>query len=81
MPLRHDRRLALDSFSIFQFQQTHEITLRDVVGLEHITNQLLVDGDPDTYQFRLAFGHLEEEALSPEESRELILTTSRQVWA
>jgi class 3 adenylate cyclase len=40
---------------------------------------LYVDGDTDTHQFRLAFEHLLKESLSPEESRELILTTSRQV--
>lgn len=80
VPLRRNRGLSVDSFSIFKFGKAYETTLHDVVGLEHMTNQLYVDGDADTYQFRLAFDHLVGESLSPEESRELILTTSREVW-
>lgn len=80
LPLTRSHGLAMDSFSIFQFGKAHETILHDVVGLEHLVNQLYVDGDTDTHQFRLAFNHLVEESLSPEESRELILTTSRQLW-
>ena len=80
LPLERNHELAVDSFSIFQFGKAHETVLHDVVGLEHLVNQLYVDGDTDTHQFRLAFDHLAEESLSPEESRERILTTSRQVW-
>lgn len=54
--------------------------LHDVVGLEHLVNQLYVEGDTDIHQFRLAFNHLARESLSPAESRERILTTSRHVW-
>jgi transcriptional regulator with XRE-family HTH domain len=79
-PLKRSHRLALDSFSIFQFGKAHETMLHDVVGLEHLVNQLYVDGDTDTHQFRLAFSHLAGESLSPEESRELILTTATQLW-
>jgi|SRR5450755_633904 transcriptional regulator with XRE-family HTH domain len=80
-PLKISHGLALDSFSIFQFGKAHETMLHDVVGLEHLVNQLYVDGDTDTHQFRLAFTHLKEESLSPEESRERILTTAMQVWS
>jgi hypothetical protein len=80
VPLRRNRGLAVDSFSIFRFGEAYATTLRDVVGVEHMTNQLYVDGDADTYQFRLAFDHLVGESLSPEASRELILTTAAEVW-
>lgn len=80
LPLNRSHGLAVDSFSIFQFGKAHEVVLHDVVGLEHLVNQLYVEGDTDTHQFRLAFGRLLEESLSPEKSRELILTTSRRVW-
>ncbi len=80
LPLKRNHGLAVDSFSIFRFGKAHETVLHDVVGLEHLVNQLYVDGDTDTHQFRLAFDHLAEESLSPEESREQILTTSGQVW-
>ena len=80
LPLKAIHRLAVDSFSIFQFGKAHETILHDVVSLEHISNELHVEGDTDTYQFRLAFNHLAEESLSPQGSRDLILTTSRQLW-
>ena len=80
LPFKGNHGLAVDSFSIFQFGKAHETMLHDVVGLEHLVNQLYVEGDTDTHQFRLAFNHLAKESLSPSESREQILTTSRQVW-
>jgi class 3 adenylate cyclase len=49
------------------------------VGVEYLSDELYVEGDTDTHGFRLAFNHLAEEALPPQESRELILTTSMQV--
>lgn len=80
LPLNIDHGLAVDSFTIFQFGKAHETVLHDVVSLEHVTSELYVEGDTDTHQFKLAFNHLAEESLSPHESRELILTTSRRVW-
>lgn len=79
LPLERNHTLAVDSFSIFRFGQAHETSLHDVVGLEHLSNELYVEGDADTHQFRLAFNHLADESLSPPESRERIsaLTTSR----
>ena len=68
----------MDSFSIFQFGSAHEIMLHDVVGLEHLSDESYVEDDTDTHQFSLAFNHLSAEALSLSESRDLILTTSRQ---
>jgi transcriptional regulator with XRE-family HTH domain len=80
LPLKRNHGLTLDSFSIFQFGKAHETILHDVVGLEHLSDELYVEGDTDTHQFRLAFNHLAKECLSPSESRELILTTSSEVW-
>jgi hypothetical protein len=80
VPLKGNHGLAVDSFAILQFGKAHETTLHDVVSLEHLSNELYVEGDTDTYQFRLAFDHLAEESLSPQESRDLILTAVSQVW-
>ena len=80
LPLKRNHGLAVDSFSIFQFGSAHETILHDVVGLEHLSDELYVEGDTDTHQFRLAFKHLAEECYSPSESRDLILTTSSEVW-
>jgi transcriptional regulator with XRE-family HTH domain len=80
LPLKGNHGLAVDSFSILQFGKAHETALHDVVSIEHLVNELYVEGDTDTHQFRLAFDHLAEESLSPLESRELLLTTARKVW-
>ena len=75
LPLDRDHGLAVDSFSILLFGPAHETTFQDVVSIEHLINELYVEGDTETYQFRLAFDHLAEKCLPPVESRELILTT------
>jgi transcriptional regulator with XRE-family HTH domain len=80
LPLEGDHALAMDSFAILQFGKDHEAALHDVVSMEHLLNELYVEGDTDTYQFQLAFDHLAAEALSPPESRELILSIAREVW-
>jgi len=79
LPLQQDHGLAVDSFSIFQFGKAHETILHDVVNVEHVSNELHVDDDTDTHQFRLAFNHLAGESLSPQDSRDLIVTVSRGV--
>jgi len=79
LPLNRNHGLAVDSFAILQFGKDQEAALHDVVSMEHLINELYVEGDTDTYQFRLAFDHLAEESLPPSESRELILSVAREV--
>ena len=80
LPLKRSHGFAVDSFAILQFGAAREAALPDVVSVEHLSNELQVDGDTDAHTFRLAFGLLEEESLSPLESRELILATSHREW-
>jgi transcriptional regulator with XRE-family HTH domain len=72
---------ALESFVIFHFGKAHETWLHDVVSTESLRQYLYVEGETDTYEFRLAFEHIAQDALGPEESRELILRTARRLWA
>ena len=81
LPLAGPKGLVLDSFQILKFGQAHETPLHDVVSAETLTDYLYVEGETDTYEFALAFEHLAEESLEPEESREFILRTARQLWA
>jgi transcriptional regulator with XRE-family HTH domain len=80
LPLHRNHELAVDSFTILKFGQAHAAGLRDAVSIEHLSNELYVEGDADTHTFELAFKHLAEESLSPSDTREFILTASRQVW-
>jgi transcriptional regulator with XRE-family HTH domain len=81
LPLKRHHGLAVGSFAILQFSKPDETTLHDVVSLEGLVNELYVEGDTGTHQFRLAFGHLAEDSLSPSDSRDLILAIARQEWA
>ena len=81
LPLNRHHGLAVGSFAILRFGRPDEATLHDVVSLESLVNEVYVEGDTGTHQFRLAFDHLTEDSLSPLESRDLILTIARQVWS
>jgi|HubBroStandDraft_2_1064218.scaffolds.fasta_scaffold26216_2 hypothetical protein len=80
LPLNRRHTLAVDSFAILQFSQARETVLHDVVSIEHLSSELYVEGDTDTYQFNLAFDHIMEQSLPPSESRELIFQFARQRW-
>jgi len=70
-----------DSFVLFGFSPEHETPkLGDVVTTEGIEISLYIDGESDTYTFRLFFRALADAALSPDDSRELILETARRLW-
>jgi transcriptional regulator with XRE-family HTH domain len=81
LPLERDRSLTADSFVIFGFSPAHETSkLGDVVTTESAEISLYIEGESDTYIFRLFFRAFAEASLSPEDSRELILETVRRVW-
>jgi hypothetical protein len=84
MPL--DRKVALltGSFVILRFDSpsTAEAASQgDVVGTESLTTQLYVEGETDTYLYRLYFEALTEASLPSGESRDLIVTTRDRVWS
>ena len=81
LPLEGPKGLAVDSFQVLAFGRAHETQLHDVVSTEGLRNYLFVEGETDTYEFRRAFEHLAHEALGPEQSREFIVRTARQLWA
>lgn len=80
MPLRAPRPVVTSSFSLLQFGQPRETILHDVVSIEHLQSNILFEGEVDTHLYRLAFQALSDAALDPDQSRELILQTSQQVW-
>jgi transcriptional regulator with XRE-family HTH domain len=83
LPLSGERSLVSGSFGIFRFGPTRggaEAILHDVAFTEYLRSEFYVEGDADTYMYRLVFQRLAEESLTPADSRELILQTARQVW-
>ena len=81
LPLSGPKGLAIDSFTILHFGETHEAQLHDVVSTEGLSNYLYTEGETNTYDFRLAFAQLVRESLGVDESREYILHTARQLWS
>lgn len=66
MPMNTDHRLAVESFIILQFGD-------DMGSIEHLSKEIHIEGETDTYQFNLVIGHRAEESPTPPESRELIV--------
>ena len=79
LPLEGPKRLALDSFRILQFGKAHKTPLHDDVSIDSLRNNLFVEGETDTYEFRLALEHLAQEVLNPEKFRKLVLHSIRQL--
>ncbi|MFZ0001377.1 MAG: helix-turn-helix transcriptional regulator [Trebonia sp.] len=81
LPLEGESSLMAESFVVFGFSPEHETSrLGDVVSTESVENYFSIEGETDTYTFRLFFLAFTAAALSPDDSRELVLETTRRLW-
>lgn len=79
--LERDMSLMADSFVVFGFSPEHETSkLGDVVSTEGAEDNFYIEGETDTYIFRLFYGAFADASLSPEDSRELVLETAQRLW-
>jgi transcriptional regulator with XRE-family HTH domain len=82
LPLRQDKPVFADSFQIFGFSAIHQTgRLGDVVSTESVHAYLYVEGETDTYLYRLFFKALADASLSPEDSRHFIVQIAEREWA
>jgi len=84
LPLNRETALLAGSFVImsFGFRTTPETAgLGDVVSTENLNTELYVEGETDTYLYRLFFQAAAKASLPPTESRDLIVTTMERAWA
>jgi transcriptional regulator with XRE-family HTH domain len=82
LPLEGESSLLAESFVVFGFSPEHETTrLGDVVSTESVENYFSIEGETDTYMFRLFFQAFVAASLSPDDSRERILQTWQRLWA
>jgi transcriptional regulator with XRE-family HTH domain len=82
LPLQSEAALMADSFVVLGFGPEHETSkLGDIVTTEGIESNLYIEGETDTYIFRLFFRAFAAASLSTEDSLELILETTRRFWA
>jgi transcriptional regulator with XRE-family HTH domain len=81
LPLQSGTSLRADSFVVLGFSPEDETSkLGDVVSAEGAEQNLYIEGETDTYIFRLFFGAFAAASLSPDDSRELVLETAQRVW-
>jgi transcriptional regulator with XRE-family HTH domain len=81
LPLQSDTAIMANSFVVFGFSAQDETgKLGDVVCTESLKSELYVEGETDTYIYRLFFNALADMSLSPERSMSYIRDTADHIW-
>ena len=84
LPLHKNNGLSSSTFVILGFGSRGDpgaAGLGDVVSTETLTTELYVEGETDTYLYRLFFKALSDAALPPVDSREFILSIMHGAWS
>jgi Domain of unknown function (DUF5753)/Helix-turn-helix domain len=84
MPLDREIGLLAGSFVIMSFgsrSAAEAASLGDVVTTENLNTELYIEGETDTYLYRLFFQAVAKASLSPADSRHLIFTTIERTWS
>ncbi len=84
MPLDREIGLQAGSFVIMSFgsrSAAEAASLGDVVSTENLNTELYIEGETDTYLYRLFFQAVAEASLAPADSRRLIVTTIERIWS
>jgi transcriptional regulator with XRE-family HTH domain len=77
-PLDRDRTsLPIGAFSYMQFPQVHDVPLHDIVSIENLESNYDLEGENETFKYRVAFEYLVAESLNPAASRALIASTAQ----
>ena len=81
LPLQSETALMADSFVVFGFSSEGDAgELGDVACTESLQSELYIEGEDDTYIYRLFYQAFARAALSPEESRSYVLATAERLW-
>ena len=81
LPLDGQHTVIGESFVLFGFEADGDAVLQDVVSTEQMRSGFILEGERETHLHRVAFRTLTEAALSPAESKQLILDTAESRWA
>jgi transcriptional regulator with XRE-family HTH domain len=80
LPLGGEHPTTPAAFSYMQFPQVHDVPLRDIVSIEHLTGSYELEDEEQTFRYRVTFEGLLEKSLDPSESRDLITRTAGELW-
>jgi len=81
LPLGGDHPTTTGAFSYMQFPQVHDVPLRDIVSVEHLTGSYYLEDEEQTFRYRVTFEALRERSLDVSESRDLISRAAGDLWA
>ena len=81
LPLDAQHTVIGESFVLFGFEADGDAVLQDVVSTEQMRSGFILEGERETHLHRVAFRTLTEAALSPADSRKLILETAESRWS
>jgi hypothetical protein len=81
LPLDGVHTVIGESFVLFGFEADGDAVLQDVVSTEQMRSGFILEGERETHLHRVAFRTLTESALSPADSRQLILDMAESHWA
>ena len=81
LPLDGPHTVIGESFVLFGFEADGDAVLQDVVSTEQMRSGFILEGERETHLHRVAFRTLTEAALSPADSKQLILDTAESRWA
>ena len=80
LPLDGQHTVIGESFVLFGFEADGDAVLQDVVSTEQMRSGFILEGERETHLHRVAFRTLTEAALSPADSKQLILDTAESHW-
>ena len=81
LALGGDHPVATGSFAYMQFSLEYEVPQPDVVYVEQLDNNLYIGDVTETNNYRVTFERLRAAALDPSQSRDLVVSTARQMWS
>ena len=80
LALTSDHPLGTGAFSYMQFRQVHDVPLRDIVTVEHLTGNYYLEDEEQTFRYRISFESLLEKSLDAAQSRDLIEAAASGYW-
>jgi hypothetical protein len=81
LPLAGQHTVIGESFVLFGFEADGDAVLQDVVSTEQMRSGFILEGERETHLHRVAFRTLTEAALSPADSKKLIMDIAESRWA
>jgi transcriptional regulator with XRE-family HTH domain len=81
LPLKGIHLVVVGAFTYIKYPQLHEAPLNDIVTYEYFSSTGQLDSQDETYEYSVAFKALEENSLTPDQSRNVLARVAREVWS